>query len=358
MKKSILFIADKPNWAYHFIIKTWAEFLPEYECYVAFSKDYAIRVKDFSILDSFKNHITSLINSNDVRFKIHSSKKYSYPLYKNPPVYKIDGETKVEKVDFDIIIEMAYYLQYTAELPFTANKKLVGLYTDCFPHEGPSFDGKTRTELKNLNRKEFYDRYIKNYDGLIVGSINLYNDYKPFTDNIAFANGIYLQNEFIENENVGKSEELTIGWTGTPDRPMKGFRSIIEPAIKAVQKTGRKVKLKTKFSGDYRELLTFYKDVDLVVIASNADTGPSLFSEASLCKVPSISTEIGFPKMVIKHQENGILINRDIDEMKNAIIDLYDNRDKLIYFSKRIKNDFLSKMNNEMWVNNLKTFIE
>ena len=29
MKKSILFIADKTDWAYHNIIKTWAELLNE-----------------------------------------------------------------------------------------------------------------------------------------------------------------------------------------------------------------------------------------------------------------------------------------------------------------------------------------
>ncbi|WOC52452.1 hypothetical protein BPO_1805 [Bergeyella porcorum] len=40
MKKKILFVADKPNWAYHFIIKTWTELMPEFDCYVAFAKDF------------------------------------------------------------------------------------------------------------------------------------------------------------------------------------------------------------------------------------------------------------------------------------------------------------------------------
>ena len=44
MKKSILFIADKPNWAYHNIVKTWAELLnEEYNCYVAFAQDFFIK---------------------------------------------------------------------------------------------------------------------------------------------------------------------------------------------------------------------------------------------------------------------------------------------------------------------------
>lgn len=354
MKKNILFIADKPNWAYHFIIKTWAEKLQQFNCYIAFAQDFNIRPKQFSCLEKFKNNISCALNLKKTQFKIHPSKKYAYPIYKTPPVYEVLTHKKTDLVNFDAIIEMAYYFQYMSELPFSSKKRFVGLYTDSFPHEGPSFDSKNNIDLKKLDREEFYNLYLKHYDGLIVGNKNLYDDYHPFTEQIVFANGIYLQNEFIENKNVGKNTHLTIGWTGNPNREMKGFKEIIEPSVEIVRKTGRDIILKTKFSGEYRELLSFYKDVDLVVIASNADTGPSLFAEACLSGVPSISTNIGFPKMIIKQNENGIIINRDIQELANAIIELYDNRDKLITFSKRIKKDYLKIMDNEIFVINLK----
>lgn len=357
MKKKILFIADKPNWAYHFIIKTWAELLPEYDCFVAFAQDFSIKAKQFGFIDIIKSKINLWINKKEILYRISKKRNYSFPIYKNPPVYNVLTNEKANITHFDCIVEMAYYFQYTSVFPFTATKKIVGLYTDSFPHEGPSFDAKNNIELKNLNRKEFYDSYLKSYDGIVVGNQNLFNDYHKFTDKLFFANGIYLQDLFVENLNVGKKTHLTIGWTGTPDREMKGFRSIIEPAIKKVQETGRDIRLKTKFSGDYKELLTFYQDVDLIVIASNADTGPSLFSEASLSNVPSISTKIGFPKMIIKNGENGIFIQRNIDEMANAIIELYDNREKLILFSKRIKKDYLDKLGNEISIGNLRCFI-
>ena len=44
---------------------------------------------------------------------------------------------------------MAYYFQYISEFPFIANKKLVGIYTDSYPHEGPSFDEKTKNRLED-----------------------------------------------------------------------------------------------------------------------------------------------------------------------------------------------------------------
>ena len=358
MKKSILFIADKPDWAYHNIIKTWAELLnEEYNCYVAFAQDFFIKSKKFSRWDILKNKISLAIKSSNKKYKIHPSKTYSYPIYSENPVYEVLSQQKTDKISFDFIIEMAYYFQYISEFPFIANKKLVGIYTDSYPHEGPSFDEKTKTNLKALSRQEFYDRYLKKYDGIIVGGGNLYDDYQKFSNKILFCYGIYKENDFIENKRGGEKETLTIGWTGTPDREMKGFRSIIEPAIKELQEEGLKINLKTKFSGSYDELLSFYQDVDIVCIGSSADSGPSLFAEASLSSVPCISTRVGLPKTVIKDGIDGIFIDRNKDEMKSAIKKLYQDRDLLKSFSMRIKEDYLDIMSNEKMANELVIFL-
>ena len=353
-KKSILFVADRPDWAYHNLIKTWSAGLKDFDCYVTFEEDFNIRAKDFSFSEKLMTYFINLVKSNDKKFVIDSSSKFSYPKYKTPPVYEVNTGKKVEKTHFDVIYECAFYFQFMSVFPFTSDKKFVGIYTDSFPHEGPSFDEKTKTDLKKLSRKEFFEKYLKSYDGVIVGSSGLYNDYKELTNKITFANGIYLQDEFVENKNIGEKEGLTIGWTGNPNRPMKGFKEVIEPAVEKVNKTGRKVSLKTKFSGSYKDLLTFYSDVDVIAIASEADTGPSLFAEASLSKVPAISTNIGFPKMIIEDGINGIIVNRDVEEMKNAIIKLYDNRELLKSFSERIKEDYLKLLDNKISFNNLK----
>ena len=353
-KKSILFVADRPDWAYHNLIKTWGDGLKEFDCYVTFEEDFNIRARNFSFSEKLLTSFINLVKNSDKKFVIDSSAKFSYPKYKTPPVYEVNTDKKVERTHFDVIFECAYYFQFMSVFPFTSDKKFVGIYTDSFPHEGPSFDEKTKTDLKKLSRKEFFEKYLQSYDGIIVGSSGLYNDYKELTNNITFGNGIYLQDEFGENKNIGEKEGLTIGWTGNPNRPMKGFREVIEPAIEEVNKTGKKVSLKTKFSGPYKDLLTFYSDVDVVTIASEADTGPSLFAEASLSKVPAISTKIGFPKMIIEDDINGILVKRDIEEMKNAIIKVYDNRKLLRSFSERIKEDYLKQLDNKISFENLK----
>lgn len=352
-KKSILFVADRPDWAYHNLIRTWGEGLKGFDCYVSFEEDFNIRAKNFSWPEKLMTSLINLIKNGEKKFVIDNSSKFSFPEYKTPPVFEINSGKKVEKIQFDVIFECAFYFQFMSVLPFRADKKFVGIYTDSFPHEGPSFDEKTKTNLKKLSRKEFFEKYLKSYDGIIVGSSGLYNDYKALTDKITFANGIYLQDKFVENKNIREKEVMTIGWTGNPNRPMKGFREIIEPAIEEVKKTGRKINLKTQFSGSYESILSFYHDVDLIAIASEADTGPSLFAEASLSKVPAISTKIGFPKMIIEDGVNGIIVKRDIEEMKTAIIKLYDNRELLKSFSSRIKEDYLKILDNRFSIENL-----
>lgn len=204
-----------------------------------------------------------------------------------------------------------------------------------------------------MNRDEFYQNYLSSYSQIIVGGGNLLKDYKKITDNVSFVYGIFGEHHFIENKEVGLNKILTIGWTGTPDRPMKGFREFIEPVIDEINKEGRIVLLKTKFSGLYEELYSFYKDVDLVVIASSADSGPSLFAEACLSSVPVVSTKVGLPLMGLQDGINGLFIERTKESLKEAIIKLYDDRQLLKTFSDRIKKDYLEELGNKKSVKNI-----
>ena len=55
--------------------------------------------------------------------------------------------------------------------------------------------------------------------------------------------------------------------------------------------------------------------------------------------------------MIIEDGINGIIVNRDVEEMKNAIIKLYDNRELLKSFSERIKEDYLKLLDNGRLLN-------
>lgn len=356
MKKSILFIADKPDWAYEFMIKTWVPHLPEYEFFVAYEDDYRLKAGNFTLLNKVASTLSNLAKNKEPRFVISKSGKNATPFYKNPPVYRLEDKKKVDKLHFDVMVEMAFYFQMSTSLPFTADKKFVGIFTDGYPHEGPDYDLKTGKKYREMARKDFFESYLKKYDGIIAGCNNIVNAYKPFTQKIQFVYGIYRQDEFGKTKTP--HSEFTIGWTGNPNREMKGFNEVIIPAIEAVRKTGRNINLKIKHSGSYDELFDFYNDIDLVLIASRADSGPSLFAEASLSDIPCISTAVGLPEMVIQNGINGIIVDRNIEDFTRAIIQLYDNRDLLKSFSQRIKADYLEVLDNKKTAGYFKNFIE
>ena len=56
----------------------------------------------------------------------------------------------------------------------------------------------------------------------------------------------------------------------------------------------------------------------------------------------------------IKDNENGFLINRDVEELENKIINLYDNRDLLKAMSVKVKSDYLQWMDNKITIEHIK----
>ena len=57
MKKKILFIVDKPNWAYEFMVKSWVPFLTaDYDCYIAYQQDYFIKRNNNNIIKRINRH--------------------------------------------------------------------------------------------------------------------------------------------------------------------------------------------------------------------------------------------------------------------------------------------------------------
>ncbi len=357
MKKTILFEVDFKDWAFYFMVKSWSlKLADEYDCYYVCNEPYRIKeLKKMSRPKIFAFNLVAQIrffyfklfsrHNRKVQF-IHPTGNYSFPRFTKNLVIDFKDETReVEKLNFDYLVSMAYFFQYSSEIPFKATKNLVGIFNDCFPHLGPEYDIKTKTNVNALSRAAFFEKYLKHYDFLLLANDNLIRAYKDYTSNLEFALGIYKEECFGRTKI--KSEVFTLGWTGNPHRPVKGFFEIIEPAVQKVLATGRKVRLKTSFNATYEEMIEFYNDVDLAVIASSGDGAPTMFCEASLSDIPSVSTFIGLPSMVIQDGVNGLFIKRDIDEMANAIIYLYDNRDILEKFSKRIKQDYLNKMSNE-----------
>jgi glycosyltransferase involved in cell wall biosynthesis len=149
-----------------------------------------------------------------------------------------------------------------------------------------------------------------------------------------------------------KNNKFVLGWTGNPEREFKGFYSIVQPVVQELQNSGFNIELRTQFSGSLNSLADFWQNVDLAIIASEADAGPSMFMEASLCGVPSISTTIGMPAYVIVDNENGLFCSRNVADFVEKIALVIQHPELLEKMRVRIRKDYIEKLGVDVQIQN------
>ena len=352
-----------PGWAFDNIINFIRNHLKEYEFYF-----------DYTIYNSRNaSNVQSDISSqelNPAQNIIYKRKRW----YMNVPLLRgvmyrysnlrnqigasdYDGEGRKRRIhkdnSYDLVVYLDYYMDKDGDFEQVKAKHTVrGIYTAGFPPKGILL-------TENLSVNEFVEEFLGDIDALVVGAPAIANTYKDhFKGNILFANMAYDEGVFKPSVISTDKEQLVIGWTGNPSREFKGFQSIIEPAIEELQKEGFNIVLKTQFEGSLNSLAKFWQSCDLAVITSEADAGPSLFMEASLCGVLSISTKIGMPAYVIEHEKNGLFIERNKEALKTAIRRLYEERDLLESMKKIIRRDYISKLGVEVQMRNWQRLFE
>lgn len=316
-KPKVLVIADSPNWAYHqiqlFIKKYFSQRYDIYTDFVSFNSNSERKL-------SLRPHILTQNIINRYRFRRISKTK-----------------------NYDVVIFLGIYFPDFMKIDFTAKKIVKGIYTDGFPPLS------LKASNKNISLEDFKKEYLTNTDLIVCGSQLICDYYKTIFPNIIYANSAYNDNFFPGKKILSKNEntKFRIGWTGDPHREMKGFYNIIQPAIDEAKKLRPGIEFLYRFEGPLNTLPKFYENIDLILIASSKDAGPSLFLEAGMMNVPAISTRIGLPNEVIQDGENGLFVDRDIDAFVNAIVKLYDDRDLLYMMSLKIRNDTIRKLGTE-----------
>ncbi|MBN2167019.1 MAG: glycosyltransferase [Marinilabiliaceae bacterium] len=312
-KKNILIVADTPNWAYHHI----ALFI---------KKKLSL---DFNIYIDF----TCLYETSGFRQKINN--------------FKLNLKYCNKRLDkkYDLVVLLGFYFFHKEKIPYNFKYLAKGIYTSTFPPQG------TDADSWDLNKEAFLQKYFNNCHLIIAGSHDICSFYKNDYIPIRYCNAPPIaETKYTENKVLSSNQStLTIGWTGNPNRNFKGYYDIILPAIEKLQEKYKdNIVFKTRFKGSIDTLVSFYSDIDLVLIASNGDAGPSLFWEACLSDIPSIATSNGWPSEVIEHNKNGIICERTPEAFYTWIEYLFHNRDLLSSFSRRIKQDAIEKLGSEI----------
>ncbi|RDI58375.1 glycosyltransferase family 4 protein [Flavobacterium glaciei] len=315
MKPSILIIADFPGWAYfeiqQFIKKNVSD---DFDIYCDFLI-YNTKVKSINPLKRIKS--------------ILDRKKYS----------------RIRKDNtYDLVFDLAFYFEKQMKVNWVSKYKIKGIYTDGFPPSNSNFVGEPIA---------FINEFCFNTDALVCGSTQIKEFYSNLFPEVFYANCI-IDDQLFKRKTFNKKPNFIIGWTGNPKRDFKGYYSHVVKAVEILKVKYPDIELKSRFSGPIETLPSFYEDVDLVLIASDADAGPAMFGEAALMGVPSVSTNIGWPSQVIQDGINGFIVEKDLDKMVEKIEILYNNRSLLEEMSSRIRTDFQKEFNKQEMIDRWK----
>ena len=133
--------------------------------------------------------------------------------------------------------------------------------------------------------------------------------------------------------------KLILGWAGSrTNHPGKrGIEDFILPALEGL--SGVKFIMADRETRwrSHPEMVFFYQGLDAYICASRTEGGPHPLLEASACGIPVISTRVGIAPELIEDGVNGILIERSITAIREAVILLRDNRDLRIEMGEKAR---------------------
>lgn len=309
-KPKILIVADRPMWAYHYIQRFVVNQLTDR-------------------YDFFTDYISYHPSRPPRTLKHRISRRVNW--WRNKHLRRVLGATET----YDVAVLLGFYFLRNSNLTFRSRCLVKGIYTDGFPPQGVDESD------QDICIEKFTEKYLGDATAIVCGSKSIEARFKDLHPCVCYANSSHSMQHFQRQTPKIKnsSKRFIVGWTGKPDRQFKGFHDYVVPAVQQAAQLRPGIELKTRFEGPVETLPRFYDDVDVILIASSADAGPSLFTEGGYCEVPAISTRIGFPSETIQHGHNGLFVERDVEEMSKALVYLYDNREHLLSMSRQVRND-------------------
>ena len=149
-----------------------------------------------------------------------------------------------------------------------------------------------------------------------------------------------------KNPKHSPNGELILGWAGSKtNHPGKrGFEDYLLPALEGLQNIELRVAAREDRWRNQEEMVEFYQELDAYICCSRTEGGPLPVLEASSCGLPIISTPVGVVPELLSSGSNGITVERDIEQVRKAIIQLRDDRELRIQMGEEA-----SDICNKLW---------
>ena len=79
--------------------------------------------------------------------------------------------------------------------------------------------------------------------------------------------------------------------------------------------------------GDRKDIVSIYKNSSIICLPSEREGLPKVLLEAASCGRPLIAYDVPGCREVVKHNFTGLLVNKNIKDLKKAIIKLIENKE-------------------------------
>ena len=197
-----------------------------------------------------------------------------------------------------------------------------------------------QNEFGHLSPSEMKERYLNDAKLIVTTSLELQS---YFPESYYYFLGVD-QNKFkIKTE---MNSELIFGWAGNPDDELKNF--------KFIKKLSEKTKIEIADGKiDHDDMPEFFNKIDVIIITSISEGTPLPLIEAMACGCFPITTNVGVVPEIVKHKENGIIIDKTYESLFEAVTWCYLNVDR-IEKTRKINQDLIH--NNRTWMLSAKLF--
>ena len=205
-----------------------------------------------------------------------------------------------------------------------------------------------RSDVNNL----FYtsNKLRECASALAVANKNLYERFKHLHPEVKVCPGGVDVRLFRPKDAFSHNEPLVVGWAGSKENPSLRGLSFIEKACNKVGYIYNPAYREDKWRTE-EEMVKYYQDeIDIYVDMSNSAGRQNGLIEAGSCGIPLISTRVGIAAQLIKDGVNGYLVDRDVDSLSNALLQIRSNLEK---FRKGMRRTILQSWS---WESQIKLF--
>jgi len=260
-------------------------------------------------------------------------KKY----YNFEKIYNKDAKNKIQKGNFDLL-----YITYWKQLQDAGIQIPIPRHSITGVRSHFKWDSGSDLPPSNDDLA-----YLNQFAAINVPSLILYNIFNEYNLPIFYTphgvdHKIFIPHHDKTHSPTGK---LTIGWAGSStNHPGKrGLVDFIFPSLNELSGITLKIADRESEWRSQEVMVNFYQGIDAYICASRTEGGPHPLLEASACGIPIITTRVGIAPDLIELNKNGIIIDRSINAIRNAVILLRDNRDLRIEMGKHARKIICEK---------------